>query len=178
MNEFSPYSKAHQLKGNKKQKDKPKFKERRYKKKPKRKKKVEMHKGRVIPHRKKRSSISEKEYIKALEKYNGSCAESGSNVIEMHHVIFRSQGGRGAFRNLVPLSLIFHKRCHNDREYADKWRIIHEQKYGPHFMKDKYDIWKEGYIENPTEELFEKFMKSEEERCENQTTNGLNGRGK
>ncbi len=124
-----------------------------------------MYKGRVIPHRKKRSSISEKEYDKALEHYGYQCLESGSNLIEMHHITFRSQGGRGGWRNLVPLYPTFHKRCHNDRAYANKWRELHEKKFGPHYYKDKWDLWKEGLIQNPTDELFEEFMLLEEERC-------------
>lgn len=138
-------------------------------KKPKKKKKTpikkEMYKGRVIPHRKKRSSISEKEYDKALEHYNFACAETGSNLIEMHHIKFRSQSGRGTWRNLVPLYPTFHKRCHNDREYADRWRKIHEEKFGPYYWCDKWDLWKLGLIQNPTDELFEAFMEEEEKRA-------------
>lgn len=163
--DFLPYSKEQQLKGHQKEKDKPAYKPQRHSKKKKTKKKPELYKGRVIPHRKKRSSISEKEYDKALQHYKNQCPETGSNLVEMHHIVFRSQSGRGTWRNLVPLYPTFHKRCHTDREYADMWRKRHEQKFGPHYSKDKWDLWKEGLITSPTDELYEEFMLAEEKRC-------------
>ncbi|MFC0188456.1 HNH endonuclease [Fictibacillus aquaticus] len=144
------------------EKDKPVFKERRYNRKRKTKKKVEMYKGVKIPHRKRRGEISKVDYEKALLHYGGGCAETGQTNIEMHHIVFRSQGGRGGFRNLVPLSKEFHTLCHTDRAYADYWREQHKKIFGPHYMKDAYDLWKEGLIHNPTPEAFEKFMQGEQ----------------
>jgi 5-methylcytosine-specific restriction endonuclease McrA len=147
------------------EKRQPVFKERRYNRKRKAKKKVEMYKGVKIPHRKKRGEISKKDYEKALLHYGGGCAETGQVNVEMHHIVFRSQGGRGGWRNLVPLIKSMHTECHTNREYADYWRAEHEKKFGPHFYKDKFDLWKEGLIHNPTDDAFESFMEKEEERC-------------
>ncbi|WP_245595192.1 HNH endonuclease [Fictibacillus gelatini] len=161
-NEFHPVPKPIK---ERKEKPKPAFKEKRFNRQRKKKKKVEMYKGIKIPHKKKRGEISKTDYEKALLHYGGGCAETGNIQIEMHHIVFRSQGGRGGWRNLVPLSKEFHTKCHTDREYAEYWRREHEKKFGPHFMKDRFDLWKEGLIHNPTEEAFEKFMEGEEERA-------------
>lgn len=123
------------------------------------KKKLETYKGIKIPPKKVRGNISKKEYEKALDYYGGGCAVTGNTNIEMHHIVFRSQSGRGTWRNLVPLCKELHDKCHREREYAEYWRERAEQQFGKYFMCDKWDLYKKGLIVNCTDEAFEKFMK-------------------
>lgn len=162
--EFKPYSKEQQLRGHQKQKDKPKFKERRPKK---RKKKVETFKGRSIPSAKVRGAITKMEYERAIEVYGASCIICGDPRIEMHHVVYRSLGGRGGYRNLYPLCNFHHMRVHESREFTDLLIERKKQRYGEHFSKDRFDLFKANVIPNSTKESFEKFMKEQEHaaRC-------------
>jgi 5-methylcytosine-specific restriction endonuclease McrA len=163
---FQPYSKEQQLKGHQKKKDTPKFKEKR----PKKRKKAQRIKGRVIPTAKVRSSISKKEYNRAIEAFGESCIYCGSSHIEMHHIRFRSQQGRGGFRNLVPLCKRHHLQVHNEREIADTLREVREKYFGPWYWADKFDLFKEGLIPNTDDKSFEKFMERERERIEQENT--------
>lgn len=143
----------------------PKFREKR----PNRKKrKLELYKGVKIPPKRVRGSISKKDYQKALDYYGGGCAVTGRTDIEMHHITFRSQGGRGKWFNLVPLCKELHEKCHRDREYADKWRKHKEETFGKYYAHDKYDLWKMGLIPNCTDDSYEEFMLKERESIEKQ----------
>ena len=154
--DFHPYTKEMQLQ------KKPRVKEKRPRKK---KGKLEIYKGRTIPSAKQRGAVSKKEYARAIEAFGDSCVYCGNPYIEMHHVRFRSQGGRGKYRNLMPLCKEHHNRAHTDREFSEMLRDIREKKYGPWYWADKYDLFKAGLIPNTTDAEFEKFMKLEEERC-------------
>ncbi|WP_144559572.1 HNH endonuclease signature motif containing protein [Shouchella miscanthi] len=139
----------------------PKFKEKR----PKKSKKMQQFKGVKIPSRKTRGQICKKDYEKAMEYWGDGCAMTGHTAIEMHHVKFRSQGGRGSWRNLVPLVESLHKKCHQDRSHADYWREELESRFGKWYWADRFDLYKEGLIPNATHEAFEKFMIAEQEKC-------------
>jgi hypothetical protein len=143
----------------KKEKEKPKFKPKRPKKKYK---KLETVKGRTIPPAKVRGSISKKEYEKAIEAFGRVCVICNDPYIEMHHIQFRSQQGRGQFRNLIPLCKAHHGLAHTSRFFADGLREERIEKYGNYYWADKFDLFKEKLIQNTTDECFESFMKLEE----------------
>ncbi|MGN7311483.1 HNH endonuclease [Alkalicoccobacillus gibsonii] len=134
-------------------------------KRPKKQKKMEQYKGVKIPSRKVRSAISKTDYEKALEYWDGGCAETGRNDVEMHHVVFRSNLGRGSWRNLVPLTSELHRRCHTDKEYAEYWRAEMEKRFGPWYWADRFDLYKAGLIPNATPEAFNSFMDWEQKKC-------------
>lgn len=152
---FKPYSKADQLRGHQKPKDKPKPKERRYKKK---KKKLETFKGRTIPPARARGNISKKEYEKAVEAFGTACVYCGDPYIEMHHIRFRSQQGRGNYRNLIPLCKNHHNKAHQNREFADHLREQRIEQFGEWYWADKYDLFKAGLINNTTDGAYENFF--------------------
>lgn len=162
--EFHPAPKpAKQRKDN----PKPKFK---VKKPRKKKKKMEVYKGRTIPAKKTRGKISKKDYMKAIEAYGPYCAECQSPYIEMHHVKPKglSAGGRGVWRNLVPLCPEHHRGktgVHQSKELMEKHQRRHEELYGPYYHCDKYDLFKMGLIPNTTDKEYEKFMEKEEENA-------------
>ena len=160
------YSKETQLRGHRK-------KSRTRNKRPKKnKKKPEIYKGRSIPSAKQRGMISKKEYTKAIETFGDCCAICGNPYIEMHHIRFRSQQGRGKYRNLIPLCKIHHEQAHKDRNFAEKLKEERERIYGPWYWADKWDLFKAGMIQNTTDIEFEKFMTKEEEKCMGQKSGG------
>ena len=118
------------------------------------------------PKRAKRGQISKEDYSTALEvntRYDGSygCYVCGKNNIEMHHVMFRSQGGRGKWRNLLPLCKEHHEMAHKERELTDQLKEHLTKLHGPHYYKDEWDLYDEGLIDEPTVSKYEKFMEGE-----------------
>jgi hypothetical protein len=146
----------------KKSKEKPKFKSKRtYKK----KKKLETIKGRTIPPSKVRGSISKKEYEKAIEAFGSVCVFCSHPLIEMHHIRFRSQQGRGQYRNLMPLCKKHHALAHTSRVFADKLRDDRIRMYGEWYWADKYDLCKNNLIPNTEDKTFESFMEGEQKHA-------------
>jgi 5-methylcytosine-specific restriction endonuclease McrA len=171
FNEVRSYSKADQLKGHQKQKDKPKYKEKRPKKKPKVNKNIEMFRGRRIPHWKKRGEVPRKEANKTLRFYGEQCFYCGNPQYSLHHVMHKGFGigGRGVWTNLIPLCEKHHTGDlgpHKNPSTVDKeLKERHEKLFGPHYYKDRWDLWMEGLIENPTDELYQRFMEREREHA-------------
>lgn len=124
-------------------------------------KKLEVYKGRTIPSRKQRASISKKEYNRTLEAFGDVCCICGNPQIELHHIVFRSQGGKGGFRNLIPLCKEHHKKAHKHRRFADQLREQRKQLFGEYYWADKYDLFKKGLIPNTDDKTFEKFFEEE-----------------
>lgn len=145
-----------------------------FEKRPKKKKKVQRMKGRRVPTQKERGAISKKSGNKALEVYNHQCGGCGygGEALELHHILFRSQGGRGQWRNIVPLCRRCHDACHgkfqneSDASVLEEWdamfKRLHEAKYGPHFGSDVWDLFSKGLVPNTTPEAYERFMEQEE----------------
>ena len=158
-NEFHPAPKP-----TKQRKEKPRWKGK-AKIPKKRKKKVETYKGRVIPSARVRGQISKREYERMIEEFGSVCIICSSPYIEAHHIRFRSQGGRGKWRNLAPLCKEHHMQAHSDRKFADRLREEREKMYGSWYWADEYDLFKTGLIPNTTKEAFEKYMEEEEERA-------------
>lgn len=169
---FHPYSKSKQLGGSQKEKDTPKFKVQKPRKKKKQKvnKNIEMFHNRKIPHWKQRGAVKTKAANETLRFYGEFCAVCGNPNYALHHVMHKGFGigGRGVWRNLVPLCELHHtgaEGVHTIPTFDQFWKDKHEKLFGPHYYKDCWDLWMDGLIENPTEELHEKFMLLEEERC-------------
>jgi 5-methylcytosine-specific restriction endonuclease McrA len=148
---FSPYSKEQQLGYNKA-------------KKPKKKKK-HTYKGRVVPTKKQRTKITKKDYNKMIEEFGSMCSVCGRTQIEAHHIVFRSQFGSGNWRNLTPLCNKHHQLVHKDRNLAEWFRTKRKERFGEHYWKDRFTLFREELIPNTTTDSFEKFMKGEEERA-------------
>ncbi|WP_050613306.1 HNH endonuclease [Bacillus testis] len=157
--EFNPYSKADQLKGHQREKEKPKHKNRR----PRKKKNPQLYRGRMIPTKKERTMITPENYNRMIEEFGEYCLMCGHPGIEAHHIVFRSQFGTGNWRNLAPLCNKCHRQAHQQAEFAQLIRDMRAERFGIHFGKDKWSLFKEGLIPNSTDEAYERFMKREEE---------------
>lgn len=160
---FTPYSKEDQLKAY----SKPKLKKKRY---PEKKKAVnplkqEIFKGRRFPKWSVRGKISKSNYNKALNEHGNYCFVCGTvDSLEAHHVRFRSDGGRGGWRNIRFLCTEHHRgdySPHKNRELRETLEEAHTALYGKWYWADKYDLFKEGLIPNTTDKAFEEFMEKE-----------------
>lgn len=116
---------------------------------------------RFIPKQKDRTKITKKEYEKAVEEFGSRCHCMSPNI-EMHHIKLRSDSGKGTYRNLIPLCASHHRLTHTSSELIKGYQNMRETLYGEYYWCDKYDLFKLGMIEDPNDEEFEAFMKSQE----------------
>ena len=144
-------------------KEKPKYKEKR----PKKKKNPNLYRGRIIPTKKERTRITEKDYKRMIEEFGEYCQMCGYTPIEAHHIVFRSHFGSGNWRNLAPLCKKCHEQAHKDRSFADLIRDMRAERFGIHFWKDVYSLFKEGLINNTTDDAYERFMIQQEKGNKN-----------
>jgi hypothetical protein len=87
-----------------------------------------------------RSKFSKMVRDAVKEKYNNQCAECGGKGLHLHHVTFRSQGGRGVVSNALLLCNQCHKYIHLNEERALYWREAFKKEYGPLYFMDKEDL--------------------------------------
>lgn len=124
---------------------------------------LKVFKGTPIPSKSTRNEFSDRERGKINDSFGGAhCAECGNPYIHHHHAKFRSGSGRGKWRNGVPLCNEHHDLCHDSRAYADKWRKFLEDRYGPYYYMDEWDLWLMGLIEEPKVKDLEAFMEKQE----------------
>lgn len=117
---------------------------------------------RMIPKMGKRTEIKEKEAKKAIEKFGSRCHFCRSPHIELHHIIYAKQLGKGKWRNLIPLCRKHHEMVHKNPKKAISFKNVREGRYGEYFWCDEYDLYKMGLIDSPTEKEFEAYMKEHE----------------
>jgi len=94
---------------------------------------------RRVPKQAKRNEFSKKVRDQIIERDQGKCRNCGGIGTEIHHVVFRSQGGRGVFTNGLLVCHHCHRRIHDHKILANKWKFLFEQEYGPDYYKDKWD---------------------------------------
>ena len=92
------------------------------------------------PTRRKRNAFSNKVKQQIYERDNGLCQQCGAPGTQIHHVKFRSQGGRGVYSNGVLLCHSCHRMVHDNRELALKWQKHFESMYGKDYYKDEFDL--------------------------------------
>lgn len=114
------------------------------------------------PKRGQRGLVTPKEYQRAVDAFGECCTECGDGRVEMHHIVYRSQGGRGGFRNLIPLCEYHHELAHKSRAFSDEIKASREVVYGKHFYCDRFDLFEHGLIDDPNEEAFEEYMQEVE----------------
>jgi hypothetical protein len=116
------------------------------------------------PSTKSRNDFSDKEREIIVEQFGETCNDPtcGLPACEHHHIMYRSQSGRGMWRNAVPLCISHHEKCHRDRRYSDMWREARRRQFGEHYYRDKWDLWLDGLIAEPEDHFFEDFMKNQE----------------
>ena len=53
---------------------------------------------------------------------------SGSRATDIHHLVFRSQGGTDVIDNLIELTREEHEQAHKDRSYNEYLKVLHAKK--------------------------------------------------
>ena len=76
---------------------------------------------------------------KVYERDNELCQNCYRKGEEIHHVLFKSRGGRGTYSNGLTLCNSCHREIHMDAGLTNYWIRVFVQKYGPDFYKDDYD---------------------------------------
>lgn len=96
--------------------------------------------NRKVKKRGDRSKFSKMVRDQVKEHFNNICQECGGKGVHLHHVCFRSQGGRGVFSNALLLCNSDHKMIHENPERAVYWKEVFKKKYGPLYFMDKEDL--------------------------------------
>lgn len=94
---------------------------------------------RRIPRRAKRNDFSKKVREQIIERDEGECRNCGSPGSQIHHVKYRSQGGRGVFTNGLLVCNSCHEKIHRNVELKESWQQTFETIYGPSYWKDEWD---------------------------------------
>lgn len=97
------------------------------------------HKRRVAK-RGDRSKFSKMVRDQVKEHFNNTCQMCLGKGIHLHHVKFRSQGGRGVFSNALLVCNSCHKEIHLSNDLAKHWREVYKKKHGPTYFMDEEDI--------------------------------------
>lgn len=116
------------------------------------------------PKRGERGRITQEQYQKAIDAFGEACVICGQLPIEMHHIRFRSQAGRGVWRNLTPLCGKHHKEAHTNSAFAILLRQEREERFGKYYYCDRFDLSDHGHIDGPCEKQFEEFMRNGEKK--------------
>src|SRR5690625_1994481 len=96
------------------------------------------HKRRV-PKQSVRNKFSKKVAKEIAERDGGICQICFSKGTEIHHVKFKSQGGRGVASNGILLCPHCHRLAHQNYEVAESLRQRMIMRYGPDYYKDRWD---------------------------------------
>lgn len=98
------------------------------------------HKRRV-PTQKQRNAFSQTVRAQIRSRDGEICNECLSKkATQIHHVCPRSRGGRGVATNGLPLCHECHRSIHDNATLMNKWQEIYEQRYGPDYYKDEWDV--------------------------------------
>ncbi len=97
------------------------------------------HKRRV-PKRGDRSKFSKFVRDQVKDHFNNTCQMCLGKGVHLHHVKFRSQGGRGVFSNALLVCNSCHKEIHQSNDLAKYWREVYKKKHGPTYFMDDEDI--------------------------------------
>jgi hypothetical protein len=107
---------------------------------------------------KKRNSIQSGDYQKMIENFGSDCYFCKKQGVEAHHVKFRSQGGRGTWRNLRMLCIPCHDDLHTLEEMRIELQAEHERLFGRYYYMDHVDLFETGLIDEPDEKHKEQFF--------------------
>lgn len=96
--------------------------------------------NRRAPKQSSRNNFNKSVRDAVYERDNGLCQMCMSKGTEIHHVVFKSRGGRGVATNGLTLCQHCHRKVHMNAELTDYWIEVYADRYGPGFWKDEYDL--------------------------------------
>jgi|SRR5690625_1617524 len=87
----------------------------------------------------KRGKFSNKTISQILERDDYKCVVCLSQADDIHHVKYKSAGGRGVFTNGMSLCRRCHDHAHSNHEERKRLEQIMIDKYGNDYFRDEYD---------------------------------------
>lgn len=94
---------------------------------------------RRVPKKSKRGNFSQSTRSLIASRDQGLCRLCGNKGESVHHVVYRSQSGRGVYTNGMTVCAICHEQIHRDKELSDYWFFVYRELYGDGFWKDEWD---------------------------------------
>lgn len=93
------------------------------------------------PKEKIRNEFSPKVRAEIANRSQGICEYCGKQVAtEMHHVVFKSAGGRGVATNGMHMCNGCHKLPHKSIKIRRKLEDLYRSLYGENYYKDEWDV--------------------------------------
>src|SRR5699024_5481150 len=86
-----------------------------------------------------RGTSSDATMAKIIERDNTLCDICLARVNDIHHVKFKSAGGRGVYTNGVCICRHCHDDAHNHDKVAKRLKDMMIARYGHDYYKDKWD---------------------------------------
>ena len=72
-----------------------------------------------------------REYQASLKTWHHQCAICGNNNVALHHIVYRSHGGKNVKENIIPLCPMHHALVHtNEKYYVEYLLDLQRSKYG------------------------------------------------
>jgi len=96
--------------------------------------------SRRIPKQSARNRFTKEVAEQIIERDNNLCQLCFSLGAEIHHVKFKSQGGRGVVSNGLLLCPHCHRLAHQEYEVAESLRQRMIMRYGSDYYKDRWDL--------------------------------------
>ncbi len=91
------------------------------------------------PTRKQRGAFSTKTRQEILDRDDGLCRVCKGVASQIHHVKFKSGGGRGIFTNGLSCCQKCHAEIHNSGNKTKFWQGVFAEMYGLDYYKDDWD---------------------------------------
>lgn len=96
------------------------------------------HKRRV-PKRSERGKFNAETRRMISERDQQLCQMCFKKGTEIHHVMYKSRGGRGVYTNGLTLCQSCHRKVHDEAELSEYWINVFTDRYGSDFYKDGFD---------------------------------------
>ncbi len=86
-----------------------------------------------------RNEFKQSVRMEIYERDNGLCRQCGAPGEHIHHVLYRSRGGRGVYTNGLTLCHVCHTKVHTNAALTKYWLQTFVDLYGEDFYKDEWD---------------------------------------
>lgn len=86
-----------------------------------------------------RGRFSKKVIAEIIDRDDGLCVVCLSEAVDIHHVKFKSRGGRGVFTNGICICRNCHDKAHSSAAEAKRLENMMVEKYGNDYYKDEWD---------------------------------------
>jgi|SRR5699024_696191 len=86
-----------------------------------------------------RGRFSKKIIAQIINRDGGLCVICKAPAVDIHHVKYKSRGGRGVFTNGICICRKCHDKAHSSAKETERLEQMMINKYGEDYYKDEYD---------------------------------------